>query len=76
MVGTWRTIYSLFGWNYPEHPTDKTKQVKREMLIQIRKSKMKLNKTKGYTEVKGQIKPVKVKGFRRKKKKKKRTSSY
>lgn len=60
MVGTWRTIYNLIGWNYPNNPSNRTLQARAEMLIQIRKSKLKL-KTSKKKRSRSQHKPKKFK---------------
>ena len=45
MVGTWRAIYSLCGWEYDNSPSKETLRVRAEMLIQIRKNRMRLKIT-------------------------------
>lgn len=76
MVGMWRTIYSWCGWDYPEKPTEETLRCRKEMLIQIRKSKLKLKPiVENNDKALEQKEPVKAKIKRKRKKKKKRQDS-
>ena len=61
MTGYWRMVYRIFGWEYPiQKPSDKSLKIRREMLVQIRKSKLKLNVTRKTTPI-IQITPTRYK---------------
>lgn len=60
-MGYWRNLYNLLGWEYPETPKEKTLQNRNELMIQIKKSRLKLKPTPK-NPYRLQTKPIKFKG--------------